>query len=94
MLAMVEARRATGRRFKQAAKECVGELATTWEGFGQFCRTELRLEPETLLRAWHISPEVTLEALAACPDAKPDEKRAAELAAVFRKGWERRVSDD
>lgn len=30
------------------------DVLTYWDGFGQFCRGTLGLEPLTVMRAWHL----------------------------------------
>jgi hypothetical protein len=84
----------TGLRIGATAEWYVETLATTWIGFRRFCHAELRVEPETLFRAWGLPLDGIAESLAAFPDERPDEQRAAELAAMFHKGWEMRVRNE
>jgi hypothetical protein len=69
------------------------EILSQWEGFGRFCREVLRVGPQTLLSAyglWRDDPAA--EVLAAYPDAKADEAKAAHWADNWKQNWDRRFA--
>jgi hypothetical protein len=80
----------------QLSERLVRDLATearaVWDGFSHFCRTELGLPPETVLRA-HFAPVLDrLERQREALDrAKPDPAKVEEYANVLTVGWRRRL---
>jgi len=86
------------KRVAETLKYAIGEahaaeILSQWEGFGRFCREVLGVEPQTLLAAyglWRDDPAA--EVLAAYPDAKADEAKAAHWADNWRQNWDRRFA--
>src|SRR5687767_10330116 len=78
------------KRVAETLKYAIGEahaaeILSQWEGLGRFCRDVLRVGPQTLLAAyglWRDDPAA--EVLAAYPDAKADEAKAAHWADNWR----------
>jgi hypothetical protein len=73
-------------------RDLATEARAVWDGFSHFCRAELGLPPETVLRA-HFAPvldrfERQREAL---DTAKPDPAKVEEYANVLTLGWRRRL---
>ena len=80
------------RLSERLVRDLATEARAVWDGFSHFCRTELGLPPETVLRA-HFAPlldrlERQREAL---DRAKPDPAKVEEYANVLTLGWRRRL---
>lgn len=71
-----------------AADELRAHGAAVFQTFGTVCRTQLRLEPKTVLRA-HLGPYVDQLALAEFKRAKPTSAAVREWRGLFETYWAR-----
>jgi hypothetical protein len=77
----------------KAAQEIAEELINTWTAFGQFCRTRVGVEPQTMLNAWLLPIVGEIEqTLKRYSDVKADPAKVEEYAEMICKGWDRRFS--
>jgi hypothetical protein len=76
--------------FDTAAGQLRAEAAAVLQAFGDVCRQEMRLEPDTVLRA-HLGPPLVdmlgLDEL----DAKPDKTALRQWRELFERTWRRRL---
>jgi hypothetical protein len=69
------------------------EVLSMWEGFGQFSRETLGMEPFVLVRAYGLQrDDPAVAVLGIYPNAKPDEAEATRCAARWSRGWKRRFA--
>ena len=72
-----------------------GDVLTTWDGFGRFCRGTLGLEPLTMMRAWGLMEQDPAEWVRAIfPEAAPRVSDAEEYGERMASSWRRRFGGD
>jgi hypothetical protein len=96
-------------QLREAVEECVGgvldevrgligtahptEVLSMWNGFGEFCRDALGVDPLTVVRAYGLQQvDPTVDVLTAYPDAVPDTAEAARWATDRARSWANRFA--
>jgi hypothetical protein len=82
-----------GEVLDATVKAHAADLLAQWEGFGRFCRDELRLEPLVLTAAFGLGgDDPAAEVRAAWPSARVDDGDVERSAAEWAGSWRRRFS--
>jgi hypothetical protein len=81
------------KTFDAAAEQVRAEAAAVYEAFGQVCRSEMGLEPETVLRAHLYGPYLETLGLDQLEGAKPDKTTVRQWRDMFERKWRRRLGD-
>jgi hypothetical protein len=80
-----------GRAFDRVEEHLRSEAAAVLEGFARVCRDEMRVEPETVLRATLGPLYLGMLAIDRLAGAKPDTAQLKDWHAMFARKWAQRV---